>query len=151
VFSSPNLLQLANKIIRGEPDSTIPSHYSRPLMEIIKRCLSKRPADRPTARELLRSQFFLTAMQKFIKLNGIVSEKEQKNIPIKKYKVHKGKEVKKEGKEIRDPRERDGGKSTGNISKKKVEPLAVEVKKERNGSRELKREDSKKGIKSPVI
>lgn len=90
-------------------------------------------------------------MQKFIKLNGIVSEKEQKNIPIKKYKVHKGKELKKEGKEIRDPRDRDGGKSTGNISKKKVEPLAVEVKKERNGSRELKREDSKKGIKSPVI
>jgi serine/threonine protein kinase len=86
-FSTANLLQLANKIIKSEPDYSIPSHYSRNLVDIIKKCLSKRSADRPSARELLRTQFFLSVMEKFISKNGLVSEKEQK-IPIKKYGIH---------------------------------------------------------------
>lgn len=44
------------------------------------------------------------------------------------------------------------GSSTGNINRKKVEPPVVfDMRKERNSSKEGKKEESKKNIKSPVI
>lgn len=49
-FSPPNLLQLASKIIKGEPEGSIPSHYTKNLSDVIKKCLLKKPSDRPSAK-----------------------------------------------------------------------------------------------------
>lgn len=140
-FASPNLLQLASKIIRGEPDCSIPSHYTKSLSDVIKKCFTKKPADRPSAKELLRTQYFLNVMQRFINKSGLVSEQEQR-IPIKKIGIHK---------KLADKKSQKTPVVGGGLNKKKVPTSQIGLESQSDKKPSARKSVEKKVPVTPTI
>lgn len=63
----------------------LPEGYGKDLNEIYGRCMKADPLQRASARELLKTRYYLLTMEKFIADHGMnVFSK----IPIKRYKIH---------------------------------------------------------------
>ena len=73
--------------MRGQSED-IPSSFSKNLNNILQKCLTKRPYERPSARDLLRTPYFLEAMKWVISQKADNKHMLQNRIPIKRYKVH---------------------------------------------------------------
>lgn len=68
----------------------LPSNYSKQLNILYHKCMKKSPIERISAQNLLKTSYFLQAMEKFIIDKGLNLNWEQK-IPIKAYNIHKSK------------------------------------------------------------
>lgn len=66
----------------------LPHTYSKQLNVMYQKCMKRNPIERISARELLKSSYFLEIMQKFIADKGTNIDE---RIPIKKYNIHKSK------------------------------------------------------------
>ena len=80
------MVELAHNIMKGKIEE-LPSSFSKQLNIILNRCLKRKPVERPSAREILRTDYFLEAMQKFILKKGFMPGCPNR-IPIKMYKIH---------------------------------------------------------------
>ena len=77
--------ELLGKISNKKTDD-LPSNYSKTLNGIYHKCMRRSPQDRTSARELLKTNYFMDAMEVFIRdkcLNVAMK------IPIKQYKIHR--------------------------------------------------------------
>jgi serine/threonine protein kinase len=92
-FKSPislsNISELFLKITKGKLDD-LPYQYSKQLNMIYQKCMRRNPNERTSARELLKTAYFLDAIEKFITDKGLNINLQEK-IPIKRYNIHNSK------------------------------------------------------------
>lgn len=85
-----NVINLAELMGKGNSSKgeELPSSYSKQLNSIYLKCMKKNPAERVSAPDLLKTSYFLGALEKFIGDEGL-NITLQERIPIKKYKIHR--------------------------------------------------------------
>lgn len=85
-----NLLNLADLVGKATTSKMeeLPPQYSKQLNAIYLKCMKRNPNERSSASELLKTNYFLSALKKFISDQGLNFTLQEK-IPIKKYKIHR--------------------------------------------------------------
>ena len=64
-FQADNLLGLVFKIVQDDPEP-IPDMYSAELRELVKKLMTKNPAERPSTAEILKMDYVRDRMQRFV-------------------------------------------------------------------------------------
>ena len=97
------MADLINKLSNGKVEE-LPSTYSKQLNMIYQKTMKKNPHERVSAQDLLKTNYFLAALEKFVSDEGLNINILDK-VPIKKYKIHQYKyeRLKQKKKMIRTP------------------------------------------------
>jgi len=129
-----NMADLLNKLSNCKIEE-LPATYSKQLNVIYQRTMRKNPYERVSAQDLLKTNYFLAALEKFVNDEGLNINILGK-VPIKKYKIHQYKyeRLKQKKKLVRTP---SMEKKENMLPRIEVHASSIDKKNQRGRSRDL--------------